>query len=52
MLVQKRQLGGPEGGCPDGRDRAQIEGATVSDADTVSPAKREPGPGRGEAGWG
>ena len=50
MLVQKRQLGGPEGGCPDGRDLAQIEGATLWDADTVAPARWEPAPGPGEAG--
>ena len=29
---------------------AQIKGATVSDADRVSPAKWEPGHGRGYAG--
>ena len=46
MLVQKRQLGGLEGDCPDGQDLVQIEGVTLLDADTVALAKWEPWGGR------
>ena len=36
------------GDCAGGREMAQIQGATLLDADTVAPAKWEPRPGPGE----